>query len=218
MTLSIHDPLFYEWSLLMRKNHLAEKEIQQYEAMDSAEIGAVFHKLGVGKGAVLFFAVIQSYRIASRVANAAWSYVKSVDAQDEYNAKEEYASLERALNDYSPENFSPHRGDAIFAAECFEAFYNESVGKPTHEAEEILFRWTSKLHALAASKGTKRAWTIQDVIRDQAEAPFPCILSNGVIHIERGETFTPFCSTPTSQGVRSVAIPTCPQCRSLAGI
>lgn len=215
---NVRDALFYEWGLLMKKSHLSEKEIQQYESMDSAEIGAVFFKLGVSKAGMLFYAMLQSYRIAARVANAAWGYVKALEAKDEYNSREEFTSLERALNDYSPENFSPHRGDAVFAAECFEAFYNESVGKPQHEAEEILFRWTAKLHELAASKGTKKSWTIQDVVNEQRETMFSCIVAGNVSHLERSDTLTPFCPTVVSNGSRMVAAPTCPQCRAIAGI
>lgn len=219
MTLTVRDVLFHDWSLVMTRKHLSEKEIQQYEGMDSSELGAVFFKLGVSKGAHLFEAMLNSYRIAARVANAAWGYVKALENKDSYNSQEEFKSLERSLNDYSPANFSPHRSDLLFAAECFEAFFNEASGKTSAEMEEILFQWTSKLHALAEQKSNGQRWNVQDVLRGFVDqTPYSCITVGDVVHLERSDTLTPFCPTNPRDGVRGVSIPNCAQCRGIAGI
>lgn len=143
-----NDP-FYEYPAMAKKDHLAVQEIYAYQAMSSAEISSVFFQLGVQKGAIIFHKMLTSFKIAARVANAAWGYVKACEEK----GLDGPPSIVQALHDYSPDNFHPHVGDVEFAADCFEQFYNEAATLSTkEEVEELLFQWTARLKNEAAAK------------------------------------------------------------------
>lgn len=161
-----NDP-FYEYPAMAKKDHLAIQEIYQYQAMSSAEISSVFFQLGVQKGAIIFHKMLTSFKIAARVANAAWGLYDKINAGNvshELATSEDMKNLQQSLHDYSPDNFHPHAGDVEFAADCFEQFFNEAAGLTTkEEMEELLFQWTSKLKAQAAEKAVINP-TIQEVV------------------------------------------------------
>lgn len=222
MSISIHDPLFYNVSTFMRRSHLSEKQIREFEAMSAAELGAVFFQKGVATAGQLFYQMLQSYRIAAGVANAAWGYKKAVDNKDDYNAREEWANLERALHDYSPGNFSPHRGDIQFAAEYFEALFNEISTHQLERWEEVLFEWTKKLHDMLESRGgPMEKPDVQRVVNGMARRAndmYPCIEVAGTMHLE-GANFLPVCAAQVPLTSRRVmAPPTCPTCLHVSGI
>lgn len=148
---------FYKWENFMnRKDHLDEKEIQRYEQLSSPEIGAVFCQIGVAKGAQLFTIMLASYRMASRVANAAWDYVKALDSEDVDAANAAMTRMRRALSDYAPSYFSPHTSDLEFTAACFEQFYEEACTKETREeVEELIFTWTKRIHDQLRATGPR---------------------------------------------------------------
>jgi hypothetical protein len=168
----VHDPNYYDWKTFMAKKYLEESEIQQYEKMDSAEIGSVFFQLGVAKGAQLFFTLLHSYRLAARVANAAFGFVKAAkEAEGEEGNKSVgeikcFAEMEKALHDYSPSNFTPHASDSAYAGECFEAFYEQANAKETkEEVLELIFEWTCRLQEeTATKKGTREPITPADIV------------------------------------------------------
>jgi hypothetical protein len=206
----------------MRKNHLSNKEIQEFREMDSAQIGSLFFQKGVSTGAKLFHQLLESFEIANRVALAAWGYCKAIGNQDEYNAKEEYSSMEKALSEYSPGNFHPHVSDLQFAAEYFEQMYNEVCTKTALvDAQEVIFEYGARLHEMLASKGGPlQKPDVQQVANGMeriARDLFPCIEHNGVTHIER-EDLTPLCGTAVVGGKRIMAPPTCVYCIRTSGV
>lgn len=215
--MDVRDPRYGDWGLLMKKNHLSESEIQQYETLTLEEISSVFFKLGVSKGAQLFFVMLQSYRIAARVANAAWGLVQS-----NLQSPEELKRLQQALRDYSPNNFAPHRSDIEFAAECFEEYYNEAAKLMTmEEREELLFQWTAKLHRLA-EQAPRVKLTAQDILHAEEKIriheEYNCIDVKGIFHIEKDDhNGTPLCGCSVRGGNRVRALPSCAGCISLTG-
>lgn len=175
--LSTKDP-WYEFTAMTKKTHLAIQEIYQYQDMTAVEISSVFFQLGVQKGAHLFYAMLQSFKIAARAANAGWSLVQLFQQFPSLIGSNELAKrlkdVENAFHDYSPDNFHPHLGDVEFAADCFEQFYNEAAGLNTkEEVEELLFQWTAKLRAEVEQRaaGLEKS-TIKEVVsRAKARNP-----------------------------------------------
>lgn len=223
MTISIHDPLFYHSSTFMRKNHLTEAQIREFEAMDAAQIGSVFFQKGVSTAAHLFYQMISSYRIAARVANAVWAYHQALENHDEYNAKEEWANVERALHDYSPGNFSPYRGDIQFAAEYFEALFNEISTHPLERWEEVLFEWTKRLHDMLDKRGgPMEKPDVQRVVSGMARIAnslYPCVEVGGLMHLENVDTHLALCPVVIPAKAQYCnAPPTCAECLRLSGI
>lgn len=221
---SIHDPRFYNWTTFMRKDHLTNKEIQEFRVLDSAEIGALFFRLGVAKGAHLFFALIQSFNIADAVAKAFWGYVKAIENGDEYNAKEEFESGKRALNDYSPGNWSPHRPVVQFAADYFEKMFNDLQTKTRNveEWEETIFQYTARLHEMLEKSGgpipRPDIGYIASGMARHSKDTCPCIDDEGVRHIEKIEDQLALCGKATPKGKRVQAPPTCANCVRISGI
>jgi hypothetical protein len=221
--MSIHDPNYYDWTTFMRKTHLSNREIQEFRDMDSAAIGAVFMRVGVAKGAQLFCALKESFNIADAVAKAAWGYVKAIENGDEYNAKEEFESCKRALNDYSPDNWRPHRSVIQFAAEYFEKMYNEVGTKATlAEAHEVIFEYGSRLQELLAKEGgplqRPDAGYVASGMARVVKDTFPCIENEGTNHLEQAETMLAVCKKPTPKGKRVQAPPTCVDCIRISGL
>lgn len=226
--MNIADPLYYNWSTFMRKNHLSEKEIHQFEMLGEQAIAIELQKLGTSQAGKLFWLMLQSFRVADAVAKAAWGYTKALENQDQYNAEQEYAAVVRALNDYSPGNFTPHRGDIKFAAEYFEKLFNELQNHPLPQWEEVLFRWTARLHEMLDGKGAPLTvpdpQRISNGMAQNEKNIFPCVVLDGIAHIERTDNAMPLCdicdivkgfeSGPT----RALALPTCPKCIQLSGV
>ena len=223
MHLSIFDPLFYNLGTLMRRQHLTSKQIQEFRGMSAAELGAVFGQKGLTTAAHLFHQLLESFEIANRVALAAWGYRRAVENKDEYNAKEEWANLERALHDFSPDNWQPYRGDIQFAAQYFEALFNELGQHTLDRWEEVLFQWTKKLHDLLVSKGgPMEKPDVQRVVTEMQQISqnvYPCVVIDGVNHIERTDNLQPLCPVPMPMGSkRALVPPSCSNCLHLAGI
>ena len=182
-----NDP-FYSYQSLMKKNHLKIQEIYQYQGMDTAQIGSIFFQLGVQKGADLFYLMLQSFKIAARVANAAWGLFETLrchpDILEEVDRRadlrEELTKVGRALNDYSPDNFAPHMGDLEFAADCFEQFYNEVAALETKEqVEERLFEWTKMLKEKLAERAEgMQKLTVDDVVNNAKRKRKPVTASS----------------------------------------
>jgi len=150
-----------------KQDHLAEKEIQELEKLDATGIHSVFFQLGVARGADLFRVMLTSYRLAARVANAAWKLV-DVMKQTSSAGPEHWAPLQKALADYAPSYFAPHTSDYEFAAKCFEQFYEQACTKPTREeVEELIFQWTIMLQENAAAAGPKipPKQLIEDIVK-----------------------------------------------------
>lgn len=163
-----NDP-FYSYQNMTKKNHLAIREIYQYQDMDSAQIGSIFFQLGVQKGANLFYLMLQSFKIAARAANAAWrihQVLREHGTELPWIPSSVLDDLQRSLHDYSPDNFHPHLGDLEFAADCFEQFYNEvAVLETKEQVEERLFEWTKTLKEKIGEKaaGLEKP-TVQEVV------------------------------------------------------
>lgn len=219
---SVHNPLFYNLTTLMKRNHLSVQQIQEFRGMTAAELGSVFFQKGVSTCAHLFFQLLQSFEVANNVARAVWGYKKAVEAQDDYNAKEEWANIERALHDYSPGNWQPYRGDIQFAAEYFEALFNELQNHPRENWEEVLFVWTKKLHDMLEVKGGPMPKpNVASVISGTAQHSanvYSCVVVGDVAHIERADNLHPMCDASMVGGRRALVPPTCVRCIELAGI
>lgn len=162
-----HDPAsgFYaKDGPFMKKDHLKHGEILAYQDLSAADVMKLFADLGTSKGAQLFWLMLQSYKIVTRVANAGWEFVKMLDVGQSKGIAEAVAGLRRALHDYSPENFAPNVGELEYAANCFEQFYDEATKTKTREEmEELVFTWTDKLHNAAKERKAK-ATTSEDIL------------------------------------------------------
>jgi len=159
------DSTFYATgATFMKKSHLTHEEIIAYQELSSAEVSSVFFKLGVQRGAQLFWTMLQSYMIVTRVANAAWAFLKQFDDGDPRSVGEAVKALRSALHDYAPQHFSPHVADLEFAADCFEQFYDEAAKTSSREEmEELVFKWTERLRNAAKERRVPRV-TYEDII------------------------------------------------------
>lgn len=148
----------------MKKSHLTHEEIIAYQELTSAEVSSVFFKLGVQRGAQLFWMMLQSYMIVTRAANAGWTFLKQFDDGDARGMGEAVKALRSAMHDYAPQHFSPHVADLEFAADCFEQFYDEAARTSSREEmEELVFTWTERLRNAAKERRVPRA-SYQDII------------------------------------------------------
>lgn len=89
-----------------KQNPLPEKEIQDLEAMASIPLTDYVSAIPHQELQAKFIALLHSYRLAARVANAAWRFNKACEAtsgpDNTLDASEE---MYRALHDYSPANW-----------------------------------------------------------------------------------------------------------------
>ena len=156
-----------------KKEHLEVQKIYAYQEMSAEELNALFEKLGVKDGARLFYLMLKSFGIASRVANAAWGFYKEWKGQSNGIFTEE-ERLAEALHDYAPNHFGVPRGNLEFAAQCFESFYNEASTKQTkEEIEELIFQWTKRLRDQIATEQAERQAQVLDVERKTAKKRTP---------------------------------------------
>lgn len=222
MSLSIHHPLFYNWSTFMRRNHLTIEQIREFRGMDAASLGSIFYQKGVATAGKLFYQLLESFDIAHAVARAAWGYAKALENNDEYNAKEEWTNLERALHDFSPGNWKPHRSDLQFAKEYVETMFNDVFTRPQEQWEETMFTYAKQLQDLLEQVSTPLSppdpQRVANGMQRNADSIYPCIKIGEVAHIERTDNLQPLCPASGVGGVRMLIPPTCADCLRLAGI
>ena len=104
-----------------RKTYMPESEIQLLERMTEAEVAAYIMRAGTAKAGENIVCLLRSYRIASRVANAAWKVVKEGETGVYTDS---YVELTKALNLYSPGNFPPYASDLEFGCRMLEELYD----------------------------------------------------------------------------------------------
>lgn len=132
---------------------LSDPEIRELEVMDAGQISAHFMQQGVDKASQLVRAMIASYRITARVANAAWGLAQALQnapavfhaMQREpavYNAFEE---LRAALSGYSIGNWPPPRTEREYAMQVLEQLYEVATRRPSWEsALEAIYQAVEK--------------------------------------------------------------------------
>lgn len=79
---------------------------------------------------------VTSFKLAARVANAAWAYLRASAAKDFLAADTRKAELEQALHGYSPENWpiGPSESNCEYARERLQVLYNDVYDLPDKEA------------------------------------------------------------------------------------
>lgn len=127
---------------MARKLFLTDPEIREFERMDAGQIGAYFFTAGVQKASEIVRAVIASYRITARVANAGWALAdemqKDVTVMSAIRGSARVSAALRALTDslrdYSPGNWPPPRNEREYAAHVLEELYETAVKMPSWES------------------------------------------------------------------------------------
>lgn len=76
---------------------------------------------------------VASFKIAARVANAAWSYVKALDTKSG-SPRHDIEEMRAALHAYSPGNWPPPPSAHAYAAEVLQEVYNAASGFVTADA------------------------------------------------------------------------------------
>ncbi len=98
------------------------------------EVEALSGPLEEGKVKLL----VNSFKIAARVANAAWRTIKKLDAtgveRSLHGYREAEQELRAALHDYSPGNWPPAPSQREYAARRLEELYEVASNALTREA------------------------------------------------------------------------------------
>lgn len=118
---------------------LSDPEIRELEQMDDGQLGSFFSVNGTQKAAEIVRAVISSYRITARVANAAWGLAQAMNthgipASLPHPVLEELQKLQAALSVYSPGNWPPPRMEREYCAHVLEKLYEEATRMPSWES------------------------------------------------------------------------------------
>lgn len=79
--------------------------------------------------------LLTSYRLAARVANAAWKKEKAASLSEKVRAA---SDLQRCLVDYAPNNFSHHLGEIETLVEEFTSLHAEMEGLSPDECRELV--------------------------------------------------------------------------------
>lgn len=86
-------------------DYLLERAIQAMEGSRPEDLEAYLLSLSHEKLVDLFVQLLKSYRLAARVANAAWKFLGVLQTGEPED--DAYQALLGALSKYSPANFSP---------------------------------------------------------------------------------------------------------------
>lgn len=125
---------------------LTDPEIRELEQMDDGQISVHFMQLGVQNASQVVRAMIASYRITARVANAGWKLLQALNQDDEgmkevlswlatnTAAREALLELRSALTDYSPGNWPPPRTEREYAMHILEKLYETATRRPSWES------------------------------------------------------------------------------------
>lgn len=140
----------------MSKAALSEKEIQNLEGMSAVaftdHLSAIPHERLQEK----FAALLQTYRIAARVANAAWRFNKA--CEDPYGETlEPSAEMYRTLAVYSPQNWLPPVRDVDLLIETLEDIYTEIDVASDGNEEKALTIISEKLYTLRQQEEARKA-------------------------------------------------------------
>jgi hypothetical protein len=134
---------------------MPDSEIQLLERMTDAEVAAYIMREGTAKAGENIVCLMRSYRIASRVANAAWKAVKEGETGV---FTDSYDELRKTLNLYSPGNFPPYASDLEFGCRLLEELYDHlsplsGEGMTTMVLMEKLFERIEQLRGLLLPGG-----------------------------------------------------------------
>ena len=104
---------------------MPESEIQKYENMDEARMGALFFSEGVQRGAEYFVQLMRSYRIAANVAHSAWKLVEEMEKNGEPSI-ETWDELKLRLKLFAPNApaFQPPRLTLEYGCRLVEELYD----------------------------------------------------------------------------------------------
>jgi hypothetical protein len=121
-----------------KKPYLPEAEIQQLEGMDLEMLRTALGAKAVEK----FHLLLKSYRLARKVAYAAWGFMDG-----DKNGQEKLAS---ALHGYAPEHFQEPAADIAVRIDTLMELYESSETLTAPEVKELIFQRICALQALAA--------------------------------------------------------------------
>lgn len=138
-------------------NYLEEKIIQRFEARMNDTTAETFlvELSALADLPSYFMRLLRSYRLAARVANICWSFIKAFTEEPDNRVLHQaiIEDMASALSDYAPEHFAQPAMEKLHLAEFLEQLFNKmEQARTKEEAIELVY-----LEACAAAEQARAA-------------------------------------------------------------
>lgn len=134
-----------------KKAYMEEKEIQAFEAMGESRLFDHLKDHMTPEYAEKFTKLLRSYRMAARVANAAWRYIEIAEREPNNQGALQCCieDLQSALSDYAPQRVKQPLMELLHVKEILIWLYNSIPEVGTNaEAKEIVYRVAEQADSL----------------------------------------------------------------------
>lgn len=120
-----------------KRKYLSDPEIQSLSSLSSKQLEERLAELGPEETRNLISRLIVSYKLASRVANAAWGFFKAWTKGGGPIAPHE-EQLHETLKDYAPTDFPKHQGEIETLIEEMKSLLDELDALTADECRETI--------------------------------------------------------------------------------